>query len=128
MGPPGTGLPWLAGPHVRERLAGLATGKAALPHQALAAQPHWRAAAHLRDLLMSCGVLPAADKQLLHFQAWLHRHLAGAPASPAARLLRQYATWHQLPRLRARAAARPLTPAVCANAISQVKAATRFLA
>src|SRR5487761_1835815 len=128
METPDTGLTWIAAAHVRELLAGLATGKVALTHQALAAQPHWRAVAHLRDLLMSCGVLPAADKQLLHFQAWLHRHLAGAPAGPATRLLRQYATWQQLPRLRARAAAGPLTPAACANAISQVKAATRFLA
>ena len=77
---------------------------------------------------MSCGVLPPADKQLLHFETWLHRHLASAPAGPATRLLRQYATWQQLPRLRARAAARPLTPAACANAIRQVRAATRFLA
>ncbi len=127
METPGTGLTWIAAPHVRELLSDLATGKVALTHQALAAQPHWRAVAHLRDLLMSCGVLPAADKQLLHFQAWLHRHLAGAPAGPATRLLRQYATWYQLPRLRARATARPLTPAACANAIRQVKAATRFL-
>src|SRR5487761_1635207 len=92
METPDTGLTWIAAAHVRELLAGLATGKVALTHQALAAQPHWRAVAHLRDLLMSCGVLPAADKQLLHFQAWLHRHLAGAPAGPATRLLRQYAT------------------------------------
>src|SRR5487761_1492397 len=105
METPDTGLTWIAAAHVRELLAGLATGKVALTHQALAAQPHWRAVAHLRDLLMSCGVLPAADKQLLHCQAW-----------------------QQLPRLRARAAAGPLTPAACANAISQVKTATRFLA
>jgi hypothetical protein len=54
---------------------------------------------------MSCAMLPAAYKQLLHFQARLHRHLAGSPAGPATRLLRQYASWHQLPRLRARATA-----------------------
>ncbi len=128
MQTPDTGLTWISAPHVRELLSGLATGKVALTHQALAAQPRWRAVAHLRDLLMSCGVLPPADKQLLHFETWLHRHLAGAPAGPATRLLRQYATWQQLPRLRARAAARPLTPAACSNAISQVRAATRFLA
>src|SRR6266849_1144690 len=128
MQTPDTGLTWIAAAHVRGLLSDLATGKVALTHQALAAQPHWRAVAHLRDLLMSCGVLPAADKQLLHFETWLHRHLAGAPAGPGTRLLLQYATWHQLPRLRAKAAARPLTPAACANAIRQVKAAARFLA
>jgi hypothetical protein len=128
MQTPDTGLTWIAAAHVRELLSGLATGKVALTHQALAAQPHWRAVAHLRDLLMSCGVLPAADKQLLHFETWLHRHLADAPAGPSTRLLRQYATWQQLPALRAKAAARPLTPAACTNATSQVKAATRFLA
>jgi DNA-directed RNA polymerase subunit RPC12/RpoP len=128
MQTPRTGLKWIAAAHVRELLSDLAAGKVALTHQALAAQPHWRAVAHLRDLLMSCGVLPPADKQLLHFETWLHRHLAAAPAGPRTRLLHQYATWQQLPRLRARAAARPLTPAACSNAITQVTAAARFLA
>ncbi|WP_159840779.1 hypothetical protein [Nocardia sp. CY41] len=31
----------------------------------------WRAAAHLRELLMSCGLLPPVDKQLLFFERWL---------------------------------------------------------
>src|SRR6266567_4788033 len=54
METPGTGLTWIAAAHVRELLSDLATGKVALTHQALAARPHWRAVAHLRDLLMSC--------------------------------------------------------------------------
>ena len=67
------------------------------------AAPSWRTAAYLRDLLMSCGVLPTIDKQLLHHKTWLHRRLAELADSPHLRLLRQFAVWHQLPRLRAKA-------------------------
>jgi hypothetical protein len=36
-----------------------------LTHEGLHAAPSWRTAAYLRDLLMTCGVLPTIDKQLL---------------------------------------------------------------
>lgn len=35
----------------------------------------WRADAHLRELLMSCGLMPTIDKQLLLFERWLPGHL-----------------------------------------------------
>ncbi|WP_326647417.1 hypothetical protein [Streptomyces sp. NBC_01750] len=37
----------------------------------------WRAAAHLEELLMATGVLPAVDKQICSFQRWFAGHLAG---------------------------------------------------
>ena len=61
-----------------------------------------------------CGVLPAADKQLRDFQAWLDRRLEALAGHPHLRLLRQFGLWHQLPRMRAtgrrRAAARHRLP------------------
>ena len=47
-----------------------------LPHEAFNGLQPWRAASHLRDLLMAGGVLPAADKQLCAFERWLGIHLA----------------------------------------------------
>ena len=99
---------WLATPHIRGLLADLATGRLPLTHQALAARPGWRSAIYLRDLLVTCGALPATDRQLADYEGWVHRRLTGLAGHPHERLLRQYSLWHQLPRMRARAATAPL--------------------
>jgi hypothetical protein len=78
--------------------------------------------------LMACGVLPVADKQLRHAETWLHRQLASLAGQPDERLLRQYGTWHQLPRLRARAGRRALTPAIRRFAAEEFTAARQFVA
>ena len=79
--------------------------------QALAARPDWKSTIYLRDLLVTCGALPAADRQLADYEAWVHRRLALlADCHPHERLLRQFALWHQLPKMRAKAAAMPLLP------------------
>ena len=48
----------------------------ALTHDAFRSLRPWRAAAHLRELLMACGLLPGIDKQVLLFERWLDEHLA----------------------------------------------------
>jgi hypothetical protein len=101
---------WLAQPHIRSLLADLATGRLPLTHAALAARPGWHSAIYLRDLLASCGALPAADRQLADYEGWVHRRLTGLDAHPHERLLRQFSLWHQLPRMRAKAATAPLQP------------------
>jgi hypothetical protein len=110
MDRPRAGLIWLQNPKVPQLLRDLATGRIPLTHEGLHAAPSWRTAAYLRDLLMTCGVLPTIDKQLVHYETWLHRRLTDLADSPHARLLRQFAVWYQLPRLRVKAATRPLTP------------------
>ena len=57
-----------------------------------------------------CGALPEVDRQLLDFEAWLTRRLDGLADHPHERLLRQFGLWHQLPRMRTKAALAPLTP------------------
>jgi hypothetical protein len=118
---PATTLDWLEQPHIGELLTHLAAGKLPLTHQGLDAWPRPRATRYLRDLLISCGVLPAADKQLLDYQAWLGRRLAGLASHPHQQLLRQFGTWHQLAAMRARAATGPL------RATASQYARTRFL-
>ena len=129
MDKPRAGLIWLQNPKVPQLLGDLATGRIPLTHEGLHAAASWRTAAYLRDLLMTCGVLPAIDKQLAHYEALLHRHLADLAdaGSPHLRLLRQFAVWYQLPRLRATAATRPLTPSHRQFASDQFTQARRFL-
>jgi hypothetical protein len=76
---------------------------------------------------MTCGVLPMADKQLLHAQTWLHHRLTALADSPRHQLLRQFGLWHQIPRLRRRAQTRPLTDASRRTAGEQFTQAERFL-
>jgi hypothetical protein len=66
---------WLNKPHIRVLVTGLATGRIPLTHQALDARPDWQSAIYLRDLLVSCGALPAADRQLAGYEGWLTRRL-----------------------------------------------------
>jgi hypothetical protein len=87
----------------------------------------WRAADHLRELLMACGVLPGVDKQVCSFERWLADHLAGITDADHAQLISRFATWEVLPRLRARAEKKPITPAGRRHAGDQAKHATAFL-
>lgn len=127
MDKPRSGMNWLHNPQVPQLLAALAAGKVALTHQALHELPNWRTVAYLRDLLMSCDISPVVDKQLLHFQTWLHHRLADRTSSPHYRLLRQFSGWHQVPRLNARARTRPLTSAARRFASEQLTHAEHFL-
>jgi hypothetical protein len=127
MDNPLTGLTWLYKPYAPRFLRGLASGEIALTHEAFHQLEPWRAAAHLRELLMSCGLLPAVDKQLLLFERWLGTFLPSITEASHARLIRQFATWQVLPWLRRRATKRPLAPNTRSNAGAQLSRALEFL-
>jgi hypothetical protein len=110
MPKPDRALNWLRNnAHLRGYLRGLATGDIALTHDALHDLPSWRTAAHLRDLLMGAGALPVVDRQTTLFEAWVRTRLAAVTDVEHARLLRQFATWHLLPKMHAAARRAPLT-------------------
>ncbi|MCE4948556.1 hypothetical protein LVX13_36535 [Streptomyces albulus] len=54
----------------------LGRGDSELTHEAFHTLQPWRAASHLRELLMNCGILPVIDKQICLFERWLVDHLA----------------------------------------------------
>ena len=120
-------LEWLDQPHIRDLLTCLAAGKLALTHEALDGWPRPRAVVYLRDLLVSCGVLRAVDKQLREFGAWLDRRLEALAGHPHLRLLRQFGLWHQLSGMRARAAGGPLRTTAAQYARSRFIQAQAFL-
>ena len=132
MDNPLSGLTWLYSRKGRvgspeDLLRRLGRGEIALTHEAFHALQPWRAAAHLRELLMACSVLPAVDKQVCSLERWLPGHLAGITDDVHAQIIRRFATWEVLPRLRARAEKKPVTPAARRHAGDQVKRATAFL-
>ena len=124
---PAAVLEWLDQPHIRDLLMALAAGKLALTHEALDGWPRPRAVFYLRDLLVSCGALPAVDKQLHEFEAWLDRRLENLAGHPHLRLLRQFGLWHQLPGMRSRAAGGPLRTTAAQYARSRFIQAQAFL-
>ncbi|MFJ5803783.1 hypothetical protein [Streptomyces decoyicus] len=133
MGSPLSGLAWLDRRKGRPDstanwLRRLATGDIELTHEAFHALEPWRAAAHLRELLMSCGILPAVDKQICSFERWLIGHLASLSDPDQMQVIRRFATWEVLPRLRTSSQKKPITPAARRHAADQVKQATAFLA
>jgi len=132
MDNPLSGLTWLYPRKGRPGSAGdlmrrLARGEIDLTREAFNDLRPWRAAARPRELLMSCGVLPAIDKQVCSFERWLAIHLDSIADDGHAQLIRRFATWEVLPRLRARAERKPLTPGARSYADAQVLRATAFL-
>lgn len=130
---PRTGLSWLDGrpPNAgaaAKLLRGLGNGDIELTHEAFHQLQPWRAAGHLRELLMSCGALPPMDKQICSFERWLGEHLGGISVPEHEQVVRRFATWEVLTRLRNHAAQKPLTPATRCFAAGQIKLATQFLA
>ncbi|MGB6162287.1 MAG: hypothetical protein WBF75_06900, partial [Pseudonocardiaceae bacterium] len=105
----------------------LGRGQIELTHQAFHTLEPWRAAAHLRELLMACDVLPAIDKHICLFERWLIIHIATITEPAHAQLVHRFATWEVLPRLRTRALTKPITPAGRSFAGAQITYATSFL-
>ncbi|MGW3659144.1 hypothetical protein ACWD6R_27245 [Streptomyces sp. NPDC005151] len=132
MDKPRSGLAWLEmrrnqPGNASEMLRRLGLGQIPLTHDAFHELQPWRAAAHLEELLMASAVLPAVDKYLCSFDRWLPGHLADISDPEHSKTIRLFATWHVLPRLRARAARSHITPSVRRFAAEQIKYATTFL-
>lgn len=124
---PKSRLIWLRNPQVPALLRDLATGSVPLTHDAIQALPNWRTAAYLRDLLMESGVLPSFDRRLLLFKRWLAQRIAATEDTEHARFFQHFATWHQLRKLRAKAAKSPLGTSTTQECRQQITQAGVFL-
>jgi Phage integrase family len=125
---PLSGLSWLCKPQVRPLLRSVARGEIALTHDAFHAIPAYRAGDYLRDLLMACGVLPRASKHVLIFERWLLAYLDTTENPGDQRILRYFATWYVLPRLRRQADRGSAGYSARRFAGEKVKQAASFLA
>jgi hypothetical protein len=92
------------------------------------AHPRPRAADHLRQMLITGGVLPPRDEELARTGRWLAALLDSVQPAGHRQLVHAFATWHVIRRLRHRAqtASRPRT--YTASARREIKAAAAFLA
>jgi hypothetical protein len=108
-------------------LSSIARGERPLSHDTLDEHAGTWSVEHLRTLLVAAGALPERDETL----ARLHRfvdQLTGSIADPGGqRLVRAFARWHVIARLRRRYAGWPVPENAGHRCRDQLTAAVRFL-
>jgi len=129
---PRTALTWLQRGRSRDLLVELAHGRLPLTHEALDGQAgpqrgRANAVEHLRQLLVSSGALPARDEHLSRLERTLVTLLEQAHPDDAA-VLRRYAAFHVLPRVRSRLARGANTVVVCHAATNALRRTAHLLA
>jgi len=86
-----------------------------------------RAARHLRTILVAGGVLPARDERLADLERWTE-HTTGQIDDPTERrIVRSFATWHYLRRLRRRSGRHHITAEQAGHVRHQIRAAARLI-
>ena len=124
---PRTALNWLRAGAGAAILADLGAGRIAATHQALDQHPRPRAAGYLRQMLVAGGVLPPRDEELARAEQWLAGLLASMTVPEHRRLVRAFATWQVMTRLRRTSQARRRPRTYTARARNMISAAVRFL-
>ena len=124
---PDSRLIWINSPQPHDLLMALATGQITLTHEAFTKLPNTRTVTYVNDLLIECGVLPPADRQLGIYQRWLATYLVDISELGHAQLLRHFAAWHQVRALRNKSRKGPLSSTVTATARDEIKTSEAFL-
>lgn len=124
---PSGGLSWLEDRRVVERIGSLATGAVPLTHDGMDTLGFSNGREHLRELLITHGVLPARDRHLAAFERWSTSCLSGIDHPGDRRLIAAYLRWHHGPRLTRLAEAGTLTESRYAVVRAQTNIAIRFL-
>jgi hypothetical protein len=124
---PRTALNWLRAGAGAAILADLAAGQIAATHEALDQHPRPRAAGYLRQILVAGGALPSRDEELARAEQWLAGLLASMTVPEHRRLIRAFATWQVMPRLRRASGTRRRPRTYTARARNTISTAARFL-
>jgi hypothetical protein len=125
--PPGTALRWLAKPAVAAVLSGIAAGERDLSHGELDRLQQTPVLAHTRSVLVATGTLPARDEQMARLEHFASQMIDGRRDPGQRQVLRRYATWHLLRRLRRRNNGRAVTREQHNVVVGQVRAAVALL-
>lgn len=126
---PQTGIWWLrkkpgVGPQL---LARMARGEIEISHDTFRALPSDRAHDYLRSLLTAVAVLPPVELRIERMLPWIETVLTGVPIDQAT-LVRRFAHWQVLPRMRQAADQHRLTQTMTNAARRRIRVAIDFLA
>jgi hypothetical protein len=124
---PITAMRWLKKKAIAPVLADLAAGRRDLTHDALDELPQSQPLAHLREVLVSVGALPARDEQMIRIQRFVSQTLAAQVDPEPRKVLHHYTTWHLVRRLRQRNNGRPTTIQQFASVRQRTYGAVAFL-
>ncbi|MGW2789814.1 hypothetical protein ACWC9H_07805 [Streptomyces sp. NPDC001251] len=120
-------LYWVREPVPRRLLSSFAVAKGPVTHDLLDGLQHpARAVRHLRAALAAEGVLPARDEHLAQLERWLPRAVARVEAPAERHVVRSFATWHHLRRLRRIAEKQPITVHQATVVRREIKAAIHW--
>ncbi len=126
--PPRAGLKWLARSSAAAVLADLGAGTRPLSHHALDELLPDKAVDHLRGVLVAAGCLPGRDERLARLERWIAQTVATIADPNDQRLVRTFAGWHMLGRLRRRLVDGHATGEQAARVRASLRAAVGFLA
>jgi hypothetical protein len=121
-------LRWLREPTAAWLLAEFANHTRPLSHAALDELPPTSTVAHLRSVLVASGCLPPRDEELVKLERWIDRTVTDIADVEQRRLIRMFAVWHELRRLRQRVGAGHTSNGQAKGVRARVRAAVRFLA
>jgi hypothetical protein len=99
---PETVLSWLNKKTTTQVLGELSTGTRPMTHTALDELPDTKPLRHLRSMLVATGALPPRDEQLAQLERWISSTINGHDNPDDQQMLRRYALWHLMRRLRRR--------------------------
>ena len=99
---PDTVLGWLQRSDIAAVLADLGAGTRPLTHGTLDELAPAKPIEHLRAVLVATGALPPRDEQMARLERWVAATIAARADPDEQHLLRRYAVWHLLRRLRRR--------------------------
>ena len=99
----------------------------AIAHQTLDELPIGRAVEPLRRILIAAGILPTRDEHMMRLERWVDAAIAERVDPDEQHLLRRYALWHMLRRLRQRTRGADTTHNQYVLVRQHVRAAIRLL-
>jgi hypothetical protein len=125
---PRGGLSWLSKSDTSERIRAIATGELPLSHEGLDILAMSNGREHLRELLITHGVLPERDRYLAAYERWAKARVASVTEPADRRLITAYLRWHHGSRMARLAEAGELTESRYSVVRHQTNIAVRLLA
>ena len=125
---PRGGLSWLSREDTSERIRALATGEIPLSHDGLDTLVMSNGREHLRELLITHGILPERDRYFAAYERWAKGRVASVTEPADRRLIAAYLRWHHGPRMARFAEAGELTESRYSVVRHQTNIAVRLLA
>lgn len=124
---PKSALAWLERSPAAALLNELSQLDQPLTHQMLDRHAPHKAIDYLRNVLVAGKVLPPRDEYLAMFDRWTATAVAQVIDPAERRIVRSFASWHQLRRLRERSQRNKITAAQGGRARTEVRAAIALI-